>query len=302
MDAAEVSASLQNGAMLLAATPQLAVDWKQRIVAERNRNVTDTPDVQSWSAWITALADAHEQMPVPLNSIQEKWLWQQVISHDLSTQTAAAVRGMARHASEAYALMQEYRIDPDELTGVGEESEALLRWIRAVEHHLQKGDLAGRILAADVSRKLIDSLDKRVVKDVQTIVLAGFDRLTPAQAELLSRLQETGVALFCESASSLCSGGLSVTGDAGHAPAKSLPEAGGANLSLCACSDEATQCQHIALQVKALLEGDDNARIGILTSDAVNDFSELSRTLNGTLVDEYRRDPGAMVQAVAMPG
>jgi probable DNA repair protein len=283
IDHSKALACLKSGGFLLTASASLAVDWKRRFVSGSGCAVCETPNVLSWHAWIGDVAAAQVSMPVALNRMQESWLWERVIRADLSKvsggmeQSTASVRGLAGHARDVYAIMQDYQIDADALLGGGDEADALLRWIAAVHQQLESGALSGRMLAADVGQRLLQCLDE--IEMPESILLAGFDVMTPMQQALLSGLQEAGVHLE-----------------------QVQDESKSALATLCACDDVQAECNHIAARVQAMLAENPAARIAIVTSDAVQDISRLKRTLNDALVPELRSDLSHSVQAVAVNG
>jgi len=154
---------LKEGDVLLTSSSQLAVDWKQRLIMASGYEVCETPVVLAWQTWLVEIAAEVDLMPVALNRVQEGWLWEQVIRDDLAQhtdvarQTEASVRGLAKHARDAYALMQEYCIDAVELHFAGDEADALLRWIDAIHQSLAEGALVGRMLLADIASQVIQN-------------------------------------------------------------------------------------------------------------------------------------------------
>jgi len=285
LNVSDVLALLKPDGILLTSSPQLALDWKRRLISGFDGDVCETPHVLSWQAWVNELASAQNAMPVALNRMQEDWLWEQVIRSDLkrsdsSGQSAVSMRGLANHARNAYVLMQEYFIDIGELAFSGDEAYALVRWINAVHKRLDTDDLSGRLLVADIGRQLLPYLHKNhAIQGIESIILAGFDAFTPMQQALLSVLQSSGIRLE------------QVKHDV--APAE---------VSLFACSDVQAECKHIAARVAAVLEETPHARIAIVIRDGVGDVSMLKRTLNDVLMPECRGDPSHTMQAVVMDG
>ncbi len=284
----ETSKALNNGALLLTASQALAVDWKRRQVTGNHVEVCETPALFAWTAWLNQLLAEQSNMPLALNRIQEVWLWEQVIRTDLSQKTdlsgqsQASLRGLARHARDAYALIQEYCIDVDELKHAGIESDAMLRWISAVHTRLDEGALQGRILLADSAQYVLQALNMPdalsqfgSIARFEIIVLAGFDVWTPMQLKVLSALQRLGVDV--------------VQCNEDCKPAASR---------LYVCDDVQAEYKHIALQVQVLLEANPHARIAIASSDALNDVTALKRVLNEQLMPELRGDPSSTMQAV----
>jgi len=284
---ASVADCLKQGALLLTSSSRLAIDWKRRLVVDSESSVCATPNVLSWHAWMGDMAAEQVSMPVALNRVQESWLWERVIRADLRTeqlrssggteQSAASLRGLAGHARDAYAIMQEYCMDEDALMFGGEEADALLRWMQAMHKQLEDGALSGRMLAADVGQRLLQCIDD--IEKPESVLLAGFDVITPMQQALLSALQEDGVHLV-----------------------QVQEETRPAVTTLCPCDDVQVECNHITARVKAVLAEKPAARIAIVTSDSVKDLSRLKRALNDALMPELGSDPSCTMQAVVMNG
>ncbi len=283
LETSKVADQLKRGAILLTASQQLAMDWKRRLISESGHAIYETPVVLTWQAWLRELAIEQASMPVALNHMQENWLWEQVIRADLSKmtalsgQSAASVRGLAGHARDAYALMQEYRIDIGELACAGEEADALMRWIGAVRKQLDDSALCGRMLAADVGPQLLQCMGD--IDTPERLLLAGFDVFTPMQQALLSALQGADVRLE-------------------QVQDESKTEAS----TLYVCADVQAECNHIATRVRTVLDEYPQARIAISTSEAVKDTSVLRRAMNDVLMPEYCCDPACAMPAVSMSG
>ncbi len=277
LDASELSLHLNAGALLLTPTSPLALDWKRRLLTEALESVCETPAVLAWQTWLANLAMECSAMPVALNRIQERCLWERVIGEDMPELSAASVRGLAGHASDAYVLMQDFQVDLEELAFAGDEAEALARWIRTMQSHLNQGYLSGRILLADIGVQLLAHIAQ--ITDVNTIILDGFDSFTPIQQRLLSALQLSGSPLMQ----------LNADGAA-------------ATVSLFSCHDEQAEYSHLASRIKTILQSSPHARIAVATSTAISDESALKRVLDDELMPEARFDPGCSMQAVSMAG
>ncbi|WP_201265493.1 PD-(D/E)XK nuclease family protein [Mariprofundus sp. EBB-1] len=277
IDASDVSASLNAGAVLLTSSSRLALDWKRRLVTERVGLVCETPEVFAWQAWLNALTMDIAAMPVALNRMQERCLWEQTISHDLPEVSTASVRGLAGHAIEAYALMQDFQVDMAELAFGGSEAEALARWIKVMQLHFSDGVYAGRMLSADTGLQLLQHIEQ--VNQPETILLSGFETYSPLQKRLLSALQSSGCNV------------MQLKAD--------LPS--GAT-TLFACSDEISEYRHIASRIKTLLEQTPHLRIAVATSAAITDLSALTRELDDVLVPTHRLDPTDMTRSISVSG
>ncbi len=277
LDRTAVADQLQSGALLLAPSSRLALDWKRRLLAGSAGSVCETPTVSAWQAWIAALTMDIAAMPVALNRIQERCLWERIIGKDLADSSPASLRGLAGHAIEAYALMRDYQVDLEALSFAGEEAEALARWINLMQAQLAGVAFSGRMLSADIAVELLKQIQH--VRAPESILLVGFDTFTPIQRHLFAALQRAGTTL------------MQVNSDR----PESLPV-------LFSCCDEMSEYRHVARRIQRVLDLDPQARIAVATSAAITDESALKRVLDDALMPEARLDPACSVQAVSMAG
>ncbi len=277
LDASEVAAHLNGDVLLLTASPQLATDWKRRLVSASAVQVCETPAVFGWQQWLLALAGQISDMPVAFNRLQEKQLWQQIIGNDFPDASTAAIRGLAKHASAAYLLMRQYDIQVFELNYGGEESEALARWITAMHRHTKGKVYAGRILQADMDGLLLTHLARLAVP--QTVMLDGFVEFTPLQKKFIDAMKSAGSSVL-----------------------QLEPSRSEAVATLTACADEEAECNHIAIRCREILDQSPQAHIAILSSESAPDLSRLRRCLNQALMPEATQNPALSQQVVSMAG
>ena len=275
---ADLHAALSGGAVLITATPALSLAWKRACVVASGQSVCVTPAVISWQDWINGLTALDSNLSVPLNRMQETRLWEQVIRDDGSSSAAhssSSLRGLARHARDAFALMCEYRIEAKELAFGGEEAEALAGWISGMAEQLGSGALAGRMLSAMQAESLLADMTQWV--NQTTLILDGFDRFTPMQQRLLAALQGAGKTV------------LSVEREQVTTP------------MLTACSDQAEEFQLLAQRIRSAIDERNDVRIGVALCDSVKDTKPLSRALNAALMPAVALGSEAELQAVNMP-
>jgi ATP-dependent helicase/nuclease subunit B len=268
---------IDDGTLLITASPRQAADWKRRFVAASASDVIASPPVESWQQWLAKLASDCADIPVSLTNLQELQLWEHIINANVTAGGGSATaRGLARHASVAYRLLREYRIDTRELAGTSEEADALGRWIVAMRRTLKQEK---RILAADLTELLLPFIVSAVKNP--HILLDGFDRFTPAQQSLLQALQEHGVNL-----TSAASGNDS------------------AAMTLTACADAESEYRYVGRQIAATLQSDAHSRIAVVTSRQVNDTEMLRRILDEALLSSTETGSWmtSPMQAVAMAG
>ena len=273
---------LDDGALLITATPQLAADWKLRILKEFQQEVNETPPVVCWQEWLTRLAGTVADSPIPLTRLQEEQLWERVISKDLKTEgiKAASTRSLIRGASEAWGLIQEYQIPLSEIALGGEEGEAVARWINAVQTAVKKQQPEPRMLnsetAALISRTLSKSLLQRQLP--RKVLLDGFESLTPMQLEILEKVEIAGCPVNCFEEERTLS-----------------------TQTVTPAADEMAEQAHVVVRIKSLLDKNPQMRIGIATGESCETTS-LQRLLDHTLVPESSIDPAYEFQAVSIAG
>jgi len=275
----EVFRALAKGAVLLTATARQAADWKRRYAEAQPRAACETPGIYSWRSWLGELP-AQEFSDISLNALQEQQLWEQIIRNDpqLPDETSeASVRGLARHASRAYALMCEYGISSVDLAPSSEESEALARWIAKIQTELRRDRLKGRNLAARMSDALLQGIEG--MKLPQQILMDGFDRLSPMQQQVLEAMRAVGCNVM-----------------------EVVPSGSQAAPTLTVCEDERAEHQHIAMRLKSLLDANPHARIALLCCEQSADAGRLNRILNAALMPDDTLNPASQQQAITMPG
>jgi len=276
--AADVTAALENGSLLLTASAPHAIDWKRRITVASAPPVTPTPCVSSWQEWLSDLATREPKLPVALNRMQETRLWEKVIRDDqagLSAQSSASLRGLARLARDAFALMCDYRMHPSELSFGGEEAEALARWIRAISDELGSSSLNGRALTALQGQRLLAGMAQSVPQS--SVILDGFGQLTPLQQLFLDGLQAMGKTVLIVKHES-----LSVR------PALTL------------CDDQKQEFRVLASRIKECIEENPAIRIGVALCDSISDKQFLGRILDEALIPASDKNPELALQAVNM--
>ncbi|MDQ6971313.1 MAG: PD-(D/E)XK nuclease family protein [Mariprofundaceae bacterium] len=269
----EMSDALIAGeALLLTATHQLAIDWKRRLVSASDTMVCNTPGVMAWQSCLFMLANDSDDIPVALGDLQELLLWEKVITADRTIAAGASLRGLARHASKAWSLMQEYGIKSAELAGQGEEADALVRWIACMQSELAA---LGRALMADMPGLLLPRVGALLHQ--RRILLDGFSAFTPMQGSILQALAESGVSIEQLDSASAAS-----------------------HIELIVCVDAEEECRHVAHCIAELLHVEPQARIGVATSGQLSDVSVLRRHLDAALTPRVAITDG--MQAALMAG
>jgi len=274
---ADAMQALSDGGLLIAASSQLAAQWRQRYAHARN-GLAETPRICTWSGWMQQLCMADAQAPVPLTSVQEGLLWERVICDDLPPDyPLGSLRGLASQAASAYELLVQYRIPLDDLgNSFSEESEALARWIESMHANLSSGALSGRALGADLPRLLLERA--ALLPRACAILFDGFDKFTPLQQGWHRSLAEAGCTLHSVS-------------EASHT----------GQVELSCLSDEAAEYRFVASQIRTLLDECPHKSVAVVIPQGC-DQALLRRILDEELLDDYWQQAAPREQAVHMSG
>jgi ATP-dependent helicase/nuclease subunit B len=197
-----VTAALQAGALLVTANQRLArhlvaeyADWQRAQGAQ----VWEAPDIQSWPAWLERCwqesfglldGDAPQQL---LNEFQELALWEEVI-RSADSEPLLQVPAAARTARDAWQLLHAWKLSvPRSQETASEDVAVFARWARAYGQRCTTGRWLDSARLADAVR---GAFGAGRLTPPPTVLIAGFDELTPQQDELFDALRQSGVAVL----------------------------------------------------------------------------------------------------------
>jgi len=186
---------IEAGATVVTATRRLAREigaahdaWQRH----QGREVWTTGDVLPMGAWLRrAWQQSWSELILPADS-QAEALWQTVIQDDLAGRQGGALLEAARLAPvavEAGRLVAAYRMPAE---GWTEEERAFLRWHGRFRRRCAE---LGWIDPATVVDRVAASVAAGTLRLPGTMVMAGFDRLAPAEQALLAGVAEAGTAV-----------------------------------------------------------------------------------------------------------
>ncbi|NGP54662.1 PD-(D/E)XK nuclease family protein [Thioalkalivibrio sp. XN8] len=239
---AELPGMLARGAWVVTATRRLARALHLEYARHSSRESWPTPRILPWSAWIQhqyrELRD-FGRLSEPqrcLDETQSAALWEQVLARDETASRLLLSAGVAEGFRDAWRLVHEWRLPWGELHArAHEDCRVFLRVARAYQRELdQRQALDGAQLAGVVAAGLAGTAG-------DPVVLAGFDRFTPAQQAMVSSLGARAHRLAA----------------AGHRPVPQVLAFGDARAELAAAAAWARQ----------QLEADPGARIGIVVPE-----------------------------------
>lgn len=259
--------ALEQGATVVAANARLAAALQQAYdqrARGQGRPAWATPELQAWSRWLGRCWEAHSLRPGPqpvpllLSPHQELLLWERVIQAGGTDGGLLQVPAAARRACEAAERLLAWRLSDARLAAAAqnEDSTAFRAWWKTVrdtcarEHWLLAAQLPDLLFLDPVPAEVPDRL-----------LIAGFDELSPQQAQLLERLQAAGC-------------------DVEWWALEPLP----ATAWRVACADARDEALQAARWARARLETDPAVRIAIVVPDLAAQRAGLEQALDSVLV------------------
>lgn len=154
-----------------------------------------SPDILDWESWLNRLWQKRlrsgNETRLLLTTLQELQVWVELVKPSIEGLRLISVPGVAELAQQAYALLGAYGA-LDFLSGErlgGPDVESFRKWARNFEHKCRQEDWLSRGKLPSVLQKSV--LDGQVEVAFR-LVLTGFDRITPAQQDLIGAFREQG--------------------------------------------------------------------------------------------------------------
>lgn len=259
--------------LTLCATTRLAQTLRGELPAEQA--VWRTRQALTLGQWLATLADEAllsgiADLPVALDAFSERLLWEKVIAAAL-TEAAPLfdIQGMAASAAEAQALCRVWKLKP----GGGELSDEAKLFIGWQADFDKRCRAAGWIDAAGLQRQLIELIAAGHFALPSVIILAGFDRYTPLEQDLMAALAARGVIV--ESS-------------------PDFPVENSAQERL-ACADVEAECHAVVAWAREQLAARPDCRLGIVAPDLAGVRDRLEFLLDDVLHPALIRPDAAEV-------
>ncbi len=191
---ARAIAHLGSGGLLLTPDLRLARIFRRlhdRAQIAAGRDVWPTAQVLPLDAWLAqqwreAVA-LQNRLPQPLPPIALRWLWQRQAARDAPGLLDPADLGARARASWLRLRAHGGAVDDIGRFPLTRDQQAFAGWARSAERELQE---RGGCDAADLARSMVDA--RALPQAGPPLLLAGFRRLTPAQAALFAALAQAG--------------------------------------------------------------------------------------------------------------
>lgn len=228
-----------------------------------------------WDSWLNHLWQEHvfsnPDAPLLLTQLQEQTLWMQVQKND--ARLLVSPEGLAPLAQNAYQRLSDYELH-QERNSVWLETDAeyFRQWAKAFDQLCHSRNWESR---SNIESLVIQATKTGSLTLPKHILLAGFDRLTPAQQSLLQIFRDAGVIVEVAAPARP------------NAPVHTLLAASDARDELLACAE---WCRH-------KLETNPAIRIGVIAPDISRIRTEADRVFRSILAPEslnLANESGAM--------
>ncbi len=190
--------ALSAGATVVTANNRLARQIALRWAADqraRGLRVWTSPDILPWSAFIVRAADAVREAQgtrsAPLSATQERWLWAELVRGQ-ETGFLCSDTAFGGLAADAWRLLADHNLPLPPGNG-NPETEIFLALARAFTDRLRGLQREDR--ARDGAR-VVAALQQGIWTPPSVLVWAGFEHLTPIQAEVKAAWERAGAV--CE--------------------------------------------------------------------------------------------------------
>ncbi|WP_161635174.1 PD-(D/E)XK nuclease family protein [Desulfovermiculus halophilus] len=200
----ELLPALARGATLITVNRRLSRSILHRYhsrTQNQGETVWETPDVLPWNAWLTRCLHRATYLhpdgehPLPLSQDQELALWETVIRGSQQAKGLLHLSHTAGQVAQAWVLYQHWDMEKhdDPLLWTSPDHEAFLEWSRAFRTQV---DTRGWLEAARQPAHVAQLLDSGILPAPQSIILAGFEQVSPIQKHLAAVLQDQACALY----------------------------------------------------------------------------------------------------------
>jgi ATP-dependent helicase/nuclease subunit B len=162
---------------------------------KQGREAWQSPDILDWDSWLNRLWQKRlrsgSETRLLLATLQEQQVWVELVKPSIEGLRLISVPGVAELAQEAYGLLCAYGA-LDFLSGEklgGPDVESFRRWARNFERKCRQEDWLSRSkLPLVLQEAVLAGQEEAAFR----LVLTGFDRVTPAQQDLIDAFREQG--------------------------------------------------------------------------------------------------------------
>lgn len=163
-----------------------------RIQSAKGLSVWESADILNWNVWLqrcymqVAAIDTTQSLPILLTDMQERLVWEKIITRIIDDDSLLQLSQAARHCMSSWKLLHQYEIKLKELAAHShDDNQFFVNCCRSIFEECKRNNwltLAQLPTFLSQNELFSPSIDKTA------LFLAGFDELTPQQKSLLSAL------------------------------------------------------------------------------------------------------------------
>ena len=188
--------AIDAGTAIVTANRRLARELSRRYADEqvgRGRQAWLTPAIFYWRDWLRRVLDsaaAPDRYPQPLDRRSTSLLWEQCLAKRLPDGTPG-LAGIVRQAEHAWQRVIDWQVPVDEVRRTARSHDERLFAAAAVDFGTALSE-RGWVDSAQLAVTVIDVLRSEPVIAGDSILFAGFDRLSPLATQVMHTLEDCG--------------------------------------------------------------------------------------------------------------
>jgi len=192
----ELLTTLTTGVTLITGNQRAALTLQAayaRIQAGNGQLVWESADILNWNSWLQrcfiqiASTGPAEDLPLLLTDMQERIVWEKIISTIIDDDSLLQLSQTARHCMSSWKLIQDYEIKLQELAAHShDEHQFFVRCCRAFSKQCKQNNW---LTMAQLQTFLCQSESFLHSFENTSLFITGFDELKPQQKTLLSTLR-----------------------------------------------------------------------------------------------------------------
>jgi ATP-dependent helicase/nuclease subunit B len=256
--------ALDRAATIVAASPRAARSLHLSYAAEQRKlglEIWPTPPIFDWDTWLRDLWSEYSflnpEAPLLLTSLQERAVWKRMQGDD--TALVVSPESMAALAQEAWNLLGSYEAHRSRNAAWDQaDAEHFRHWAAAFDDECR---LRNWISAASLEARLVSTLNSLPLPS--EVILAGFDRITPAQHQFLNACMKHGTHVL-----------------------EFAPDSASAQSQWIAATDRRRELIACAQWARMSLQKNPQARLGIIVPDVDAVREEMERIFRHILMPE----------------
>jgi probable DNA repair protein len=196
-DGAWLFDAIDGGSAIVTVNRRLARELSRRYAEEqvrRGRAAWLTPTIVYWRDWLRSILDTLAvpgRYPQPLDRRSASLLWEQCLSRRLPD-GIPGLAGIVRHAEQAWQRLIDWQVPLDEVSQTARSQDERLFAAAALDYRTALSE-RGWVDSAQLAVAVLDLLQAEPGIAADSIVFAGFDRMSPLTTQVIRTLEERGI-------------------------------------------------------------------------------------------------------------